>query len=299
MAEDNGSGSIVRRAPGPLAAPDARDGFDGVVGSPITYTPAPYLGEAGWGIVPQSARDWAINAAGAPISDPVTGAHQVYWYCDITPDERPSPAGTKAEFDMFLFGRRGLAVCRGTTDSFVASPAGSRWRQTRFDLPIDSTRIRNDHRRAALANTAETMTAPDSEGTAAGPGGGLLPEGLLSNFGNLPVVTQKFLVEPFAISNKRPQQAVLHAMNETRGGRLVESVWTYLFNARWLSFAFLQRSVAVTTQHETNEEPGSASRDARQLTRAPWDLAAWVAPVMKSPASAAPGLGARRPGEIQ
>lgn len=44
-------------------------------------------------------------------------------------------------------------------------------------------------------------------------------------------------------------------------------MWTYLFNARWLSFAFLQRSVAITTQYESNEETWSASRETQELTR--------------------------------
>lgn len=301
MAEESGTGAVERRAPGRLATPDSRPGFDGVVGSPIDYATAEYLGEDGWSLTPQSARDWAASAAGAPITDPVTGATQPYWYCNITPDERSGPAGTKAEFDLFMFGRRGLAVCKGTTDSFVDSPAGSRWRQRRFDLPIDPARIRNDHRRGAQPNTGETLAASGGENTGAGssPGGGLLPETLLANFGNLPTVTQRFLVEPFAIAGKRPQQSVLRAMTETRGGFLVETIWTYFFNASWLSFAFLQRSVAITAQYDNNEELWTGSRESQQLTGTPWNLAAWVAPVMKTPPTRAPELDTRKPGELQ
>lgn len=284
MGNDSGAGAVERRAPGQMEAPAGRPGFDGVVGSPIEYAAAEFLGEDGWSLTPQSARDWAATTAGAPIKDPVTGANQPYWYCNISPDERSGPAGLKAEFDLFMFGRRGLAVCRGTTESFVASPGGTRWRQTRFDLPVDPARIRNDHRRGALSNTGVNSTAPSAK--SASPAGGLLPDHLLSKFGNLPTDTQRFLVEPFVLTGKRPQQSVLRAMTEVRGGFLIETMWTYLFNARWLSFAFLQRSVAITTQYESNEETWSASRETQELTRTPWNLAAWVAPVKKRPTAA-------------
>lgn len=163
VGNDSGAGAVERRAPGQMEAPAGRPGFDGVVGSPIEYAAAEFLGEDGWSLTPQSARDWAATTAGAPIKDPVTGANQPYWYCNISPDERSGPAGLKAEFDLFMFGRRGLAVCRGTTESFVASPGGTRWRQTRFDLPVDPARIRNDHRRGALSNTGVNSTAPSAK----------------------------------------------------------------------------------------------------------------------------------------
>lgn len=102
-----------------------------------------------------------------------------------------------------------------------------------------------------------------------------------SDFGNLPLATQRFLVEPFVQSGKRPQRAELYGRTRVEGRRLVETLWTYFFNARRLSFAFLQRSVAVRGGHARDQDLWSASPEASALTGAPWDLAAFTAPVVK------------------
>lgn len=278
MAGEPAGGAIVPRPAQAVEA--AGGGFDGVVGAPIDYQVAQYLREDGWNIIPQAARDWAGQHAGAPIHDPVTGATQPYWFSDITPGEGPGPGATPAEFELFMFGRRGLAVVRGATDAFVASPGGSRWRQSRWDLPIDPAGIRNDHRRGAAPNTG----SPDGPAGGAGSDAAVLevlPANLVSDFGNLPLETQRFLVQPFVSTAKRPQQAVLHGETRVRAGRLVESLWTYLFNARWLSFAFLQREVVVRTPYRSAEEIWGGSPESQEITRTPWNLAAWVAPVVR------------------
>lgn len=273
-------GEIVWRGPGDVVA--AGDtGFAGVVGEPIDYVPAEYLCEHGWKLLPQSARDWATQAAGDGITDPVTRVRQPYWYSNISPSPSGGPGPAGATFDLFMFGRRGLAVVAGATDQFVASPAGSRWRQTRWDVPVDGARVRHDHRHGAPPNTGGRGAGADT-GPADDAAIELLPEGLRSDFGNLPLATQRFLVEPFVQSAKRPQQAELYARTRVEGGRLVETLWTYLFNARRLSFAFLERAVVVRSGHLGDQELWSSSPEAAELTRTPWDLAAFTAPVVKA-----------------
>lgn len=271
-------GEIIWKGPGDVVASGA-PGFAGVVGAPIDYVPAAYLCEHGWKLLPQSARDWASAAAGDGITDPVTRVRQPYWYCNISPDEPGGPGPVGAEFDLVMFGRRGLAVVAGATDHFVASPSGSRWRQTRWDVPVDGTAVRHDHRQGAPPHTGTDGPAGDG-GPADEVAIELLPEGLRSDFGNLPLATQRFLVEPFVASAKRPQQAVLHARTRVHGGRLEETLWTYLFNARRLSFAFLQRAVAVRGTSDEHVLSG-ASAESTRLARTPWDVAAFTAPVVK------------------
>jgi hypothetical protein len=249
-----------------------------VVGTPIEYRTARYLQEGGWSIIPEAARGWAAQHAGGPIVDPVTGARQPYWFCDIQPEDRPGPGGVRAGFELMMFGRRGLAVVRGDTDAFIGSPAGSRWRQTRWALQVDASRIRHDHHRGAPPNLSGDHAAGGGR-PASSEAADLLPANILGDFGNLPLTTQRFMVGPFISSGRRPQQAVVHGMTEVRGGRLVENIWSYLFNARWVAFCFLQRSVVVRNSHLSDEELWSSSSESSALARLPWNVAAWVGPV--------------------
>lgn len=271
-------------------------GAEALQGAPIDYVPGQYLREDGWNLVPQGARDWAAGAAGAPITDPVTGVREAYWFSDLSAEPGP-PGQAPGSFELFMFGRRGLAVCHGTTDRFVASPGGSAWRQERWQLPVDPQRIRNDHRRGATANTGASGRS-DPSGTGAPPAiAQVIPEGLRADFGNLPVATQQFLVRPFVAERKRPQQVVLRAINRVGDGVMSESIWTYLFNASWVSFAFLQRRVPIRNVHLDLDALWDGSPEALDLAVRPWDVATWVSPVLRDPTASA--LPANRPaGEL-
>jgi hypothetical protein len=268
------SARIERRRAGDLAVNEP-----GFAGRPVRYSGKSFSSERAWRRLSGMTRDWAERCAGEPIKDPHTHAPTVYWYCRIDPrgsDGPSQPVG--ATYDLVMFGKRGLAVSEGTTEHLVDEPDATRWRHRRFDVPIDPSQVRHDHRSAAPPN----LDHPDGTAASGPPASvtseALLPPSVAGDFGNLPLATQRFLLEPFLTSGKRPSEALVHALLERKFGELRETYWTYLFNARWAGFAYTTRSVPTATTtgplQETPERP--------QLQRTPWAVSVWVAPVMRS-----------------
>jgi hypothetical protein len=228
-------------------------------------------------------RGWAEDRAGTQIRDPHTGVPTVYWYCRVHPGRTGGPraAAVPATYDLVMFGKRGLVVSSGTTESFQGSVGTTAWQHRRFDVPVDPAAIRHDHREAP----AHTAT-PSTGGPAGGPGGParggspLLPTRIVATFGNLPDPTQRFLLEPFTVRGKRPAEVDVHPTTLEVGRAYRESYWCYLFDASWMGFAHAQRSVPLTSGR-TGSALWNGSPEAEALRRAPWTVAAWVAPVKK------------------
>jgi hypothetical protein len=252
-----------------------------VAGEPVDYVERLVSPEEAWALLPQATRQWAQQAAGAPIRDPVTGVDTVYWYCDVSyvSSGGPSGAARPGEYVLVMFAKRGLVLSLGATDDLVLSPGRTSWRHTRYELPIDATRVRNDHRRQEPANADGSVTSL-SPGD---PGGdarmkALFPTRVATTFGNLPPTTQRFLTKPFLDAASTPQLVDVKAESGGEGGRLFERFYCYLANKRLVSFCFARRAIPLHGAHLTGTDLWNGSSEARALERAPWDLAAWTAP---------------------
>lgn len=264
----------------------ARPGQTGVsfTGEPVDYVSAPFTFEESWGMLPPKMREWAEDRAGAQIRDPHTGASTVYWYCRVQPGRTGGPGvvAVPATYELVMFGKRGLVVSSGTTESLQGEAGTTAWRHRRFDVPVDPAGIRHDHREAP----AETPT-PSTCGPAADLGGPvrsgspfLLPTRMVATFGNLPALTQRFLLEPFTVRRKRPVEADVHPTTLEVGRTYREVYWCYLFDASWMAFAHAQRAVPLTSGR-TGPALWNGSPEADAMRRTPWTVAAWVAPVRK------------------
>lgn len=163
---------------------------DAAVGSPIAYEEVDYLGADAWALLSAETQAWARGSAGEAIRDPHSGRSDEHWYCSVTTDRRagaPRTAGRTAEYVLVSFGKRGLAVSTGATANFVAGPGSTRWTSARFDVPVDPSQIRHDHRVAAGPTGGDP-----ADPAAASPFGGLLRPDFEARFGNLPAPTQLF-----------------------------------------------------------------------------------------------------------
>ena len=297
MSDPSSSVALVRRGRGtPEATAGGRREFEGVRGSPLTYESAQFLMAHALPLVPQSTRDWVADRAGAPVRCPVHGHSAPYLFCSVeATTERGGGAGLAAgaqaaDYELFSFGRGGLAVAEGTTEHFVATPGGSRWRSGRWDLPVDPTSVRNGHGRGLAAGTLGSLAPLADDGPAALPRTGtagtgptvaeILPDDIVADFGNLPLDTQRFLVDPFARSRRRPQAVAVRGITEATEAALTEALWVYLFNASSLAFAYLHRQVRWTGPPPSGgPESWMRGADADRLRAAPWDVAAWTAAV--------------------
>lgn len=267
----------IQRFRSDLASTGPRRAFEPVTGSPFEYEPAPYLREEGWPLLPQAEREWTTTRAGAPITCPVTRAHQQYWFSNI------EPRAVGATYELFTFGKAGLAVCEGETSSFTPSPAANRWRTRRWWLPIEQSAVRSAHITTTSAEDRQLQHGPEA-GTGRS-GFDLLGEEAVADFGNLPAPTQTFLVEPFVASGRRPQQVAVRGVVEPHAdGSSTERLWVYLFNARAVSFAYLQRRWPVTSQPLPAPHPG----DGAAAGLGPWQVAAWTAPAAPERSSIQP-----------
>lgn len=248
-------------------------------GEPVDYVSVPFTFEESWSMLPPTMQAWAEDRAGAQIRDPHTGVPTVYWYCRVRPGPTGGPraAAVPATYDLVMFGKRGLVVSSGTTGSFQGEAGTTAWRHRRFDVPVDTAAIRHDHREAPA------QTATPGTGGPGGPtrgGSPPLPTAIVATFGNLPGPTQRFLLEPFTVRGKRPAEADVHPTTLEVGRTYSETYWCYLFDASWMAFAHAQRSVPLTSGR-TGPELWNGSPEADALRRAPWTVAAWVAPVKR------------------
>ncbi len=276
------SSGLVPRSTGAISA----EWQPGVAAAQIDYVERSYSMEESWRLLSPETRDWGQRVAGEPILDPLSGSPLIYWYCDVTPSGQSGPTGAaaSAEYRLMMFGMRGLAVATGSCSNFRAGQTNS-WRNLRWTMLIDPRGVRNYHRRGARAgettrgNDQETDSAADQESW----GSRYLPLRARQGFGNLPVETQRFLLDPFIKAGRAPQDGGLEPTTEVKGGQYVETYLCYLFNKRWVAFACARRSVLYRGVAQ-GAELWNDSPEARALRSAPWDVAAWVAPV-RSPAS--------------
>ena len=274
-------GTPVGRGPSGLArrANDVK-----VAGEAVHYSSMAYSEEEAWVRLSPSMRTWAEEHAGETIKDPHTGVRTVYWCCEVDPvgTSGPGLAGVTASYELVLFGKRGLVVSNGSTDAFVDAPGATAWRHNRFALAVDPAGVRSDHRiEAAEGRVPGTPyeAQPRSAPLDALPAN-LLNEVVAGRVGNLPVPTQRFLLEPF-LNASVPPKAGVHCRTRETGGEFRETFWTYVFNARWLAFAYSVRAVPLRSGLSGpvlwNDSP-----ERTALDRAPWAVSAWVAPVHKA-----------------
>ena len=246
--------------------------------TPVEYGDPGYSLEDAWQRLSPSMREWAQDHAGDQIVDPHTRRKTVYWYCSVWHEQGSGPGGASVPggYALTMFGKGGLVVSDGSTDDFVDRPGATRWRNRRIALAIDPSGIRHDHHREASANLASGAAAGASDD---GPGAVLTADLADSDvatwLGNLPPVTQRFLFEPFTGSARRASHAWVHAYLDWQGSEVRERHWAYLFNSRWMGFAFTQRWASARSARAAER----ASRKA--LREAPWSVCAWVAPVLR------------------
>lgn len=249
-------------------------------GQAVSYVPSRFTFEESWQLLSAGTREWAEQRAGAAVVDPHSSVPTVYWYCRVLPgrSDGPQAAAVPATYDLMMFGKRGLVVSGGTTQSFD-STGGTKWRNRRFDVPVDPSAVRHDHREAPADVSSAGATASGDQ-TTVGSSTPLLPTRVAEMLGNLPPATQRFLLEPFTVRGKRPVEAQVHPTTTEVGHLYRETYWCYLFDASWVSFAHAERSVPRTSGR-TGADLWNDSPEAVALQQASWTVAAWVAPVQK------------------
>jgi hypothetical protein len=226
------------------------------------------IGEQAWQRLPAAIQDWSRRIAGEGLPDPVTGAVRPHWYCRVDPE----PPG--AQYSMFMIGQRGLAVAKGTCAAFY-STSTPKWRTQRWAVALDAARLRTGHLRAAPAPTANLPAPPADPDPPPPPGAPTrpwLPYTVEHYFGCLPAASQQFLLSPFVAAASPPQAGDLHPALHRNQDWVTERYWCYLFNRRWMSFAFAQRAIRLSGRRRTDRRTGEA------LLRAPWDVSAWAGP---------------------
>ena len=252
----------------------------GLTGEPISYVERSYTFEEAWELLSPSTRTWATDSAGGAIDDPFTGTPRRYWYCEVRPGPWPRPDLTTPTADsvVVIFGQRALAVATGTCENFVPAAESPKWRMARYDLPLDPRGVRYDHQASATPNPG-TAGAPTAS---AGPGStpSIMRPDLAARFGNLPLVTQRFLLHPFLTDRSVPQQeSDLKAVTEIRDGRYSEQYWCYLFNARWVAFAYARRFVPYRS-NMTGPALWNDSPESFAIQQAPWQIQSWISPTL-------------------
>lgn len=282
-------------------------------GEPVEYGDWQYSPGDAWQLLSPSMRAWAEEHAGDPIRDPHTRVPTVYWTCHVRLGPRPPRgAAMTATYGLVMFGKRGLVASTGSTEHFVDSPGVTRWRNRRFAVPVDPARVRHDHRReagpAAAApgpgtgpggpgtggtgrGTATHRDTGDTRGPAAADGDAFLPPDVARMYGNLPLATQTFQCEPFVARNGRPAESNVFGAIVDDGAERRESYWAYMFDARWVTFAFARRAVPVPAGKRRGRGRGRRARGASDaadtgrggsgLDAAEWRVAAWASPILR------------------
>jgi hypothetical protein len=283
--------------PGGDAGPPGRS-LPSFTGEPVEYGDWQHSPGDAWGFLSPATRRWAEEHAGAPIRDPHTGVATVYWNCWVRPGPHgPRGAAQSATYGLVMFGKRGLVASTGSTDQFVASPGATRWRNRRFAVPVDPAGVRHDHRREAGPATPTTAR----EDRPPGPGVGELPPGasapvsapaagragqddflppdVARMYGHLPASTQAFQCEPFVARGTRPAESNVFAAIVEDGTERRESYWAYMFDARWVTFAYARRAARVAPRRRGRR--GQPAPPGGALEAAEWTVAAWAAPILR------------------
>lgn len=266
--------SIARRSGALERAKDS-----GLLGEPITYQPRHFNMAQSWSRLKPSMQQWAQGVAGDIIRDPHTGIEQRYWACDVRrPSIEPGPSllPVSASYKLWVFGKGGLAVAYGTSDRLVDAPGATPWKSQGWALSVDGSRVRSAHTSSGRPNTKPATTTQTDSTTRLAE---FIPTNIAPWFGNLPVETQRFLVEPFQRHGREPQKADLDALIDIDGIRCNEMYSCYLFNGKFVSFVHATRSVPYVTG-AVGTALWNASSESERLQRTPWSGAAWTAPVV-------------------
>lgn len=253
-----------------------------VAGRRIEYESRDFDKNHSWALLSPSTLEWAQEVAGQEISDPHTGHSQFYWNCQIRRFGYATGPGIDpfaAAYDLWLFGRSGLAVASGTTRRLVEEPGETLWKNKRYPLKLDESRVRSDHLSHGTPNTQKV--GQERRGTAPirVPQRSFVPTNISSYFGNLPERTQEFVLEPFKREDRPPQQGDLDASIDASNGRCTETLMCYLFSSRWVSFVVASRSVAY--QGTAGADLWSNSPERDELQSSLWQVAAWSLPVSR------------------
>jgi len=254
-------------------------------GEPIRYeSSSTVLERRAWDLLPAGTRDWAIESAGGPIDDPVTGSRSRVWTARIDPDLNgfgglDDPA-LGATYRMCVFGELGLAVAEGTTSRFEERPGATRWRSERRRVRVDPARLRVDVVESGWPNTSAVAgldgSGPGPHSRSSSPPPSFLSRHVAAEIGNLPVETQRSLLVPFGAGAPPPQAVGVEAVRAVRQRRLVEECWVYLYNARSFAMGYAARSI-----------PGWKPED--DLAAEPWRTAVWSGAVLPTAGSSQSG----------
>lgn len=275
------SGAIV-----PVGNDDQGNGDEALTGRPVDYAPREFSYARSWELVSPNIRTWAEKVAGSKIRDPNTGVEQYYWNCTVRRSlQQPGPGADPfaAKYDLWVFGKGGLAVATGTAREFVDRPSATRWRTERWALPIDGSEVRSAHLAAGPPNTvsAEVETSDAVAVEAATRVGRFVPARIAPWFGNLPANTQLHLLEPFLLDARGPQRGDLDATAEVVDGRYEERYTCYLFSAGWIAFVAAQRSVPYRSG-AIGPTLWLSSPESAAIRVSPWAIAAWTGPTARA-----------------
>ncbi len=279
-----GEEAVAHGAIMPFDEGDNRSSAEGALaGRPIDYVPRDFSHARSWELVSPNIRAWAEKVAGSKIRDPQTGTERYYWNCTVRRSRyQPGPGADPftARYDLWVFGKGGLAVATGRTHDFVDRPSATKWRTERWALPIDGSEVRSAHLAAGPPNTvASGVEGSDAVSVeAATRVARFVPVRIAPWFGNLPAMTQLHVLEPFLLDNRNPQRGDLDATVEVIEGRYEERYTCYLFSPRWVSFVAAHRSVPYSSGAS-----GTAlwlrSSESAAIRVSPWAVAAWFGPV--------------------
>ena len=265
--------SPERRSGGEVARRDVT-----FAGADVEYASLDFTPEEAWQLLSGGMREWAERHAGDQIIDPHARAKTIYWYCMVSRGQASGPDGASvaATYDLVMFGKRGLVVSDGSTDDFVDHPGATRWRNRRIALAVDPAGIRHDHHREAPANVgvgAGVGASGDALAAVLSPD--LIDSDEPIGLGHLPHATQRFLFEPFTGQRSRATNSWVYAHRQWSGSEVRERLWAYLFNARWMGFAFTERWAPARRGRRAQRVADKALRTV------PWRVCAWVAPVLR------------------
>lgn len=253
-------------------------------GQPIPYLPRDFDFGRSWELLTPKMRAWAEGIAGAKIRDPHTGEEQYYWACRVRLQrEAPGPGSPNfaASYDLWLFGKNGLATARGTAQCLVDSAGQTKWRSEGRRLPIDAPRVRCAHLSSGKPGILEGGQSGSAVDQPSSPLARFVPRGIALWLGNLPAETQRFLIEPFASDGRPAQDGNLDAITVVLGSTYEERYRGYLFNSQWVSVFEASRAVPYRSGL-VGPALWNHSPEAKQIAQASWTVAAWVAPVQKA-----------------
>lgn len=273
-------GSAIERSSAG-SAPPAWDGA--LTAGPVTYSPRTLDDATAWALLPAGLRTWAEQVAGPTIRDWRSGREHHYRHCAIERDAAVGPSG--ATFELWLFGKGGLAVATGTT-TVLDHPMNPSWRGKKWARRVHAESVRSAHLTAAPHHTA----AGDGTGGAtlqAARTACFVPADVRPYFGNLPGAAQRHLLEPFELHDRVPDRAGIQATTAIIGDRYEERCSCYLFDAHWVSFAEASRSVPYASGL-AGPELWHNSVESATIQHAPWQVVAWNGPVRLPATSTVP-----------